>query len=1210
MADLANPNEVPPCLRERSAFMSPKPHTLLLEHRLIHDEAYKHLRPTPLYIPPYSAPALPFRWVSRDSAEVYSEKFATGYDDSLEPKDGWKADGSWVLNPDNQSNQLESFWSAIREKQSLCFFYAKEIPNGPEGQRIIVGVGTVETKGKQKMFEGDPQGYGAWVWERAITHSIRDDFRNGFLFPLRQLVERSEREADFPLSDYVACAPEEYREQFSYVTEHVSNDVALQTLQECRTVVERLIGTIEGPWETAIEWIDRQILTVSEARGPFPGLGAALDAMGVRRSAAVADELRLISSASDGDVWRAFDDAATGKVPLSEEHQSLLSSALRKKWQKLKEPSRAEKREMLKLLSRFDLSVEHIECLYNDEIRAAAFPGSERKPSDFLDDPYLIYRDFMRPRAVKETNPDENKEPQEVTRVIPPISFKTIDAALFRKGKDAGPPLLDRSAMEDADDLRRVVAAMLRCLHLAEKDGHALALETDMLRQITAMNLEPPIALDSELLEIAGDEHEAVIQIKVSGLTAWQTDERNAIARKITALTQRALRPSSISGSGDWERTLTIGAGLGKPVGERDEYARKEKAAALAVIAATQFSVLVGPAGTGKTTLLAAFCSEPSVKSQGVILVAPTGKARVRLMTKIKDVPANTVAGLLIKSGRYEPATGQYRVGEFERRSDVKTVIVDESSMLTEDQLAALIDEFDPLVRIVLVGDPSQLPPIGVGKPFVDLITALRPKNGNSTGVGFAELTQRMRQDADGEDLQLAELFSGRALRAGDDEIMFSLQQNPDRKRILAVEFNGSIDFRKVLEATITRELKLESISDLPSALGATQDDNGNWYFNEGCEEAAEDWQVLAPRRWSPCGTEAVNILLQNASRESMRKYAMGRQSFNFRVPRPIGDQGVVYGDKVINLRNKPNKYVSPANGALRYVANGEIGFLVGKVHRGNDEPWLPSTAWIRFSSQPGFRYSFPTFEFAGEGEAGVELAYAITSHKGQGSEFRKTFVVLPKNISAMGREILYTALTRQKDKLIILHEGPLAGIFAARSPANSDVARRLTCINANHSNDDRRTAIIPVKMPGSDRPAHMEKYLIHRTGSGIPVQSKSEVIVAGELDALKNRGFTYSYEKKLVNERDGTYRLPDFTIISPAGATWYWEHCGMLSDPQYLKRWNAKKEWYASQGITPWDPAANPTGNLIVSTDGVDGDVDAAQVRQIVVWLAEKHGE
>jgi ATP-dependent exoDNAse (exonuclease V) alpha subunit len=125
--------------------------------------------------------------------------------------------------------------------------------------------------------------------------------------------------------------------------------------------------------------------------------------------------------------------------------------------------------------------------------------------------------------------------------------------------------------------------------------------------------------------------------------------------------------------------------------GSLEDRGRNEKAAALTELASSRFSVLIGAAGTGKTTLLKFLCRAAPIQQRGVLLLAPTGKARVRLQ-QATGAEARTLAQFL-RPARYDEATQSYRViGDVERVSSYETVIVDEASMLTEEQLAALLD--------------------------------------------------------------------------------------------------------------------------------------------------------------------------------------------------------------------------------------------------------------------------------------------------------------------------------------------------------------------------------------------------------------------------------------------------------------------------------------------------------------------------------------
>jgi ATP-dependent exoDNAse (exonuclease V) alpha subunit len=95
---------------------------------------------------------------------------------------------------------------------------------------------------------------------------------------------------------------------------------------------------------------------------------------------------------------------------------------------------------------------------------------------------------------------------------------------------------------------------------------------------------------------------------------------------------------------------------------ETEELARLEKAKALEEIYRSRFSVLIGPAGTGKTSLLTALLSLPSVATGGVLLLALTGKARVQMQKRTNNAQAYTLAQFLLALGRYDPLTGAYRV--------------------------------------------------------------------------------------------------------------------------------------------------------------------------------------------------------------------------------------------------------------------------------------------------------------------------------------------------------------------------------------------------------------------------------------------------------------------------------------------------------------------------------------------------------------------
>ena len=92
-----------------------------------------------------------------------------------------------------------------------------------------------------------------------------------------------------------------------------------------------------------------------------------------------------------------------------------------------------------------------------------------------------------------------------------------------------------------------------------------------------------------------------------------------------------------------------------------------------------------------------------------------------------------------------------------------------------------------------------------------------------------------------------------------------------------------------------------------------------------------------------------------------------------------------------------------------------------------------PRDLEVEFASQPGIKFTYYAGEFSGEeGSPDLELAYALTVHKTQGSQFGRSYLVLPRNCRPLSRELLYTAITRHRDELVILHEDELGRAYAA----------------------------------------------------------------------------------------------------------------------------------------------------------------------------------
>ncbi len=872
LKDLA-PADFPPCVKERGTFMADFALDRFHEHPYAKSspDTHAHFAPTRLHYPAFAAAALPFRWLMQKEVQETLKKQhpLDAFDLSREPELAFKT--NWIQDKENHLCVLNTFWNYVRDEESLVFFYAKQVPFVEETtRRILIGVGRVKKVGALTEYEyqGSPDGkIRSMLWERMVVHSIRENAIDGFLLPYEQLMRAAEENPDLDLTECAVFAPAERFEEFSYATEHVTDDSAIAALAALRDGLRKAASILPDFDPRKLEaWIDRETGRLWQKRGPFPGLGAILCAFGVHLGHFAAHAIQT-KTGVNGDPWPLVDQMFRKPAEvLPPELAPNVDATLGKAWQRLSNGRRA----YLHLLSRVNVTDGQAEILYEEQSRAEH--DVTLSDQQILENPYLIY---------------------EATRLtLFPVSVAVVDRGVFpAPAIREKHPVPEPSRVTTAVDARR-----LRALVVSELERAALAGDTLRPRDAIVSGLragseeEDATRVTEDLLAVAEEEtfgDEIRIVKMGDGRLAYQLDRLGTVGAKIRdAVSKRTgdkAKPLSVQA--DWRQRLDTELDKTMPFDrspdpETEERARQEKAAALEELARARFSVLIGPAGTGKTTLLSILCGHPDIAEGGILLLAPTGKARVRMESIARkagtlNFKAATLAQFLWKSGRYDGQTGRYRLQPNSiAEGGARTVIVDEASMLTEEMLAALLEGLEGVHRLILVGDPAQLPPIGAGRTFVDIVAKLQPEDIESrfprVAPGYVELTIPRRQGAaDREDLQLASWFAARAGGPGDDEIFEILTGRRTSTNLRLVEWNTAADLDRLLPRVLSEELGLPDGPAAGKAFAETlggSDYQGTIYFHAGRLgpdgeklHGADRWQILSPVRQKPWGVDEIN---------------------------------------------------------------------------------------------------------------------------------------------------------------------------------------------------------------------------------------------------------------------------------------------------------------------------------------------------------------
>lgn len=1181
------PSSLPPCSAESGAFMSPAPWRRMFRHpyAAITKAAATHgpLRPTTVTVPPYSTFAVPFSWMLREHADDLASRVA----DPLMPDAEPPFPSPWVFAAGRQRQLLDACFGQLTPGRSLALLYTKSgHPVGDGIDRLVVGLGTITAV--SPILEYDSSAAATYpLWDRLITHTIRPDGEAGLLLPYHAYLEPTGDPAEDDrrrgLLPEITVAPDGvHQADFSYGAEITNPDVALGVLERTLVAVRAVIehGIAPGPWAEREEWVNARIAEAWSDRGAFPGAGALLEALGLRLGTAlVLDLVRSGALAPAADPWSLLDDILRGRTAPPSSVYAADLAAVGPTWAALPEPRRA----LVRLLSRFAIT-SRAALRWLDPAKRDAGTRGTVTDLDLLDNPYRLVETDLGSRDDR------------------PVALSVVDRGLLPDPTVAAAhPLPAPSRVASSADPRRLRAALVTVLRGAAEDGDALLSLDDAATAATGLRLSQPLLIPADWAAgHVGDSDQELRLLKLLRPQAGSAGDAAQPCLQLADLSERETYLRKVLGARaakklaslaeDWQSLLVtaIRAG-GSDVDEGNErhaLALAEQRDALEALTTRKLSVLVGRAGTGKTSVLGALLGSAKLHADGVLLLAPTGKATVRLAQKAA-ANASTVAQFLHGLHRYDGERQLVRFSGDAPYRGQRTVVIDECSMLTEDHLAAVLKALDlgHVQRIILVGDPSQLPPIGVGRPFADLVAHLEacresadPAVADRAGA-LARLSVELRTqgDAASDVLRLASWYTNDPQPVDADSVLAELaggggsvgtpRAGGPSSDLRLVHWGDAEELHAVLLEQLADALGMSDADDLKGFAGALGLTAEGWVPDED-HAGAERFQVLSPVRMRPWGSLELNRLLQRRYRAAELRSA--RQN---RAP-SYGPEEIVVRDKVMLVTNGRRKAYDHRTGRQdkHYLANGEVG-LVARA----SAPWVN----VAFAGREHLHVGF----YAAPGSAervDLELAYALTVHKAQGSEFRTVLVVVPSESRLLSRELLYTALTRARERLVLLVQGTDAhSLYELTKPERSETARRNTNLFAAGV---RRGSSVPYA-----------EHLVHRTVRGELVRSKSEVIIANLLHAA---GVDYAYERELTGSVVLGTVHPDFSFIDPAGEVLVWEHLGMLDRDDYRTSWERRQAWYAAndyrEGV-----------NLFTSAES-GGRLDSAELAKQVERIRE----
>ncbi|MBR5413671.1 MAG: AAA family ATPase [Fibrobacter sp.] len=1097
--------------------------------------------------------------------------------------------GSGKYDNNKRFENAKQYFRQFEPGKSLIFYYAGlSNPFSEEDNENFVLVGISRLKEMHDfMYYGNPtqeicEKYAnGLVWQKPITSNYPDE---GFCIPYWKYAN------DKDIMEKLVIKPVN-REPFKYASREVPADDAIEVVNQFIVAVDTLIqlGDDTENWNVRKSWLSSVLNELWAVRGPFPGLPSVLENTGFGAEL-VQPFVNLTNIEDVKKFYNEFVELMNEKrddvCGIKFDGEILKSRRRRFRWLgDEKDHNQSVQKLLLNVLPRIDLSKEQVENIISDNRDRVSITSTHE---EILKNPYLIFEQYV------------GLETDDI------ISFYKIDNGMIPSpnyGLENFKHVASTERLKAlcVDELNRIPAhsfgkAETILQNINERLGRMPDWKTSLFKM---KNFE----FDNDVWE------QGIYQIPDNNgelylyLEDVYEDER-IIEKVFKELAERSdiQLKLPISKEKFIEKLRRDNSSIEKKSHEEYNRILDKQANVCMQIFRKSICVLSGAAGTGKTTVIQALLSNIERINPGTsfLLMAPTGKAAERIKKQTgNEKKSMTIHSFLAKNG-WINENFTFKRSKGTKSNDVNTLILDECSMIDLNLFATLVRSinWNSVQRLILIGDPNQLPAIGRGRVFADTIEWLKKEYPDNVGVlteNVRQLVNKIEGNGDGI-LELANVFIQERQKNEEDHGK-SAQLKMEKERIfekIQLKANGDVD--KDLSVWFWKDqdnlenlLKSVMIKDMEKMTGTRADatpDSVNKLWQEVLKgdkqfvQVPERMQIITPYRGEFYGSNSINLLMQD--------------TFNHKWANKFRLEGITIYDKVIQKINRPKSNMTFAydfdenDNVEAEIYNGEIG-IVGphpfdkkKIHGLK----RLQKFCVKFSNESRQNLLYNYGKVATRNKKGkflhdqsveenLELAYAISVHKSQGSEFDYVYIIVPKRDShLLSMELLYTALTRAQKHVTIFLQDDM-GTLSSLSQVEKSAVRK---INSSVFYFNPLPEVLLYENKWRQDGAKLATLSEYR------VRSKSEVIIA---NMLSEQDIKFEYEKPLYAP-DGTMFLPDFTVIFK-GEEYYWEHLGMLDRPNYATHWAKKEEWYNK----------NFPGKLIVTREGNNLSKDAEKIIQ-----------